>query len=66
MATAQRGSFESLSLDERIKVATRGMSISTYANGSSRQLSPTRAREVERISSQALRSFNLKKKAEAA
>lgn len=66
MATVPRGRFESLSLDERIKIATQGMSISTYANGTSRQLSPTRAREVERISTEVFRSFNLKKKAQAA
>lgn len=66
MTTVRRVRFETLPLEERIKIATQGMSISTYANGKYAPLSAARTQEVERISRKALSEFNRSRKPQPA
>ncbi|WP_156507145.1 hypothetical protein [Comamonas thiooxydans] len=68
MGDVRRASFESLPLEERLKIATHGLSISAYANGNYAPVSSKQAENVERVARKSMSEFNLslKRKMQAA
>lgn len=66
MAIILKVSFAQMTPEQRIKVATKGLSISDFANGKSQRISPKRSQEVERIASKTLIEFSRSKELEPA
>lgn len=61
-----RVAFSDLTPEERIRIATKGMSISGYANGKGSPIPADRVKKVERIAREAFAEFNRREKLEAA
>lgn len=61
-----RVAFSDMTPEERIRIATRGMSISVYANSKAEPIPAERSRKVERIAREAFAEFNRREKLEAA
>ena len=59
-------SFAEMTPEQRIKVATKGLSISDFANGRSKPISPKQSEEVERIAIKTFVEFSRNSKLEPA